>query len=315
MTIAAERSPERLLLERADELDSRRGAFPEGIVRAIAFETPDRLTEVNSWHGHIPFAFWLVEAQRPRTLVELGTHKGDSYCAFAQAVARLRLPTNCYAVDTWRGDEHAGFYGPDVFEELRHYHDPRYAAFSRLVRSTFDEAASQFSDRSIDLLHIDGMHSYEAVRHDFETWYPKLSSRAVVLFHDIDVRESDFGVWRLWEELTRKFHSFTFRHSHGLGVLVVGRDPSTVVGRLCRYSDAAAEQVRYFFAHLGTAIAIRSRRPRPWPKTKGNSNKRATKQPSTKERWSTRDARRTRSVVCRRGLDNNIPSTRSWKPR
>src|ERR1700688_856328 len=77
--------------------------FPEGIVRPIVFETPDRLTDVASWHGHIPFAFWVIDAMRPRVLVELGTHKGDSYCAFAQAVDRLRLSTVCYAIDTWSG--------------------------------------------------------------------------------------------------------------------------------------------------------------------------------------------------------------------
>src|SRR5271166_1160218 len=168
--------------------DPENTSFPVGVVRPIVFETPDRLTEIVSWHGHIPFAFWLIDAIRPRVLVELGTHKGDSYCAFAQAVDRLQLDTACYAIDTWRGDQHAGFYGEEVLAELRQYHDPRYGRFSRLMRSTFDDAVGEFADRSLDLLHVDGMHTYEAVKHDFETWRPKLSKRGVVVFHDIDVR-------------------------------------------------------------------------------------------------------------------------------
>jgi hypothetical protein len=48
----------------ADRYESRPEAFPEGIVRPIAFETPLRLTDINSWHGHIPFAFWIIEALR-----------------------------------------------------------------------------------------------------------------------------------------------------------------------------------------------------------------------------------------------------------
>ena len=71
--------------------------------------------------------------------------------------------------------QHVGFYGEEVYETLQRYHDKRYGAFSRLVRSTFDEAVGYFTDGSIDLLHIDGVHTYESVQHDFETWLPKLS--------------------------------------------------------------------------------------------------------------------------------------------
>src|SRR5215218_1689617 len=104
----------------------------------LVFDQPRRLSDVDSWHEHIPFAFFTVAALRPRVLVELGTWKGDSYCAFCQAVQTLGLPTQCYAVDTWEGDEHTGAYGPEILEELRAHHDPLYGSFSRLLRQTFD---------------------------------------------------------------------------------------------------------------------------------------------------------------------------------
>jgi hypothetical protein len=182
-----------------------------------------RLDVESGWHGHIPFAHWIIRTARPRSLVELGTHNGVSYSAFCEAVTREGLDSRCYAVDTWKGDDHAGIYDETVYWDLRSFHDSRYGAFSELLRCTFDEALPHFPDGSVDLLHIDGFHTYEAVSHDFEAWSAKLSDRAVVLFHDTNVLVGDFGVWRLWGELKKRFSTFEFLHSYGLGVLGFGR--------------------------------------------------------------------------------------------
>lgn len=172
------------------------------------------------WCGHLPFAAWLIRVLAPKIFVELGTHSGNSYFAFCQSVLEACAPTRCFAVDTWQGDEHAGNYDNEIFQQVSTHNQTHYAAFSGLLRMTFDEAAAYFSDNSIELLHIDGLHTYEAVRHDFETWRPKLAPGALVLFHDTNVRERGFGVWRLWEELCRANpEHLEFTHSHGLGVV------------------------------------------------------------------------------------------------
>jgi O-antigen biosynthesis protein len=216
------------------------------------FWTPERLGRPSAWWGHVPFAFWIVAKCRPRLLVELGTHYGVSYAAFCEAVSRLGLATKCYAVDSWEGDPHAGIYGDDVYVELRDFHDKHYAAFSRLVRQRFDEALDYFADGSIDLLHIDGFHTYEAVRHDFETWRPKLSDRAVVLFHDSNEKQSDFGVWRFLSELAQAAPTFEFLHSHGLGVVAVGAEVPDEVNQLCRLTEPhSISTIRERFSFLG----------------------------------------------------------------
>jgi len=198
-----------------------------------------------------------VDLLKPGVIVELGTQHGVSYCSFCQAVKELNLSTRCYAIDTWQGDPHSTPYGPEVFDDLRAHHDPRYGSFSRLIRRTFDEAVQHFRPGMIDLLHIDGYHTYEAVTHDFEGWLPKMSRVGVVLLHDINVREGDFGVWRLWDEVKTQYPHFAFAHGHGLGVLAVGRDCPKALQKLLETSGDDAARVRSFFFELGHRLTLR----------------------------------------------------------
>jgi Methyltransferase domain len=215
----------------------------------------------SGWIEHAPFAFWIVEAQQPRSLVELGTHSGYSYFAFNQVVRQLGLKTHCAAVDTWRGDEYAGFYEEGVFEAVKKYNDEHYSDQSELIRCTFDEAVGRFPDSSVDLLHIDGRHMYSDVVHDFESWRGKLSRRAVVLFHDTNVRVNNFGVHQLWRELSAQFPHFEFTHGHGLGVLGVGEEiPNPLRGLFdASRNDAQTAIIRDAYSRLGNSLSERYR--------------------------------------------------------
>ncbi|GAA3601152.1 hypothetical protein GCM10023078_30860 [Gibbsiella greigii] len=216
---------------------------------------PRKLTWPFGWCGHIPFVGWLIEEQRPRTIVELGTHSGNSYLAMCQSVLENAVGTKCYAVDTWMGDEHAGNYGEDVYNELFAYNQENYASFSNLMRMTFDEATNYFNDKSVDLLHIDGLHTYEAVKNDFDNWLPKMSDRGIVLFHDTNVHERNFGVWKLWEELCKQYPHFEFKHSHGLGVLFVGKESHTILSE--KLNAIAGDEILHdVFARLGELVTL-----------------------------------------------------------
>jgi len=225
---------------------------------------PHRRTAIESWQPHTPFASALVSLLKPSVFVELGTHMGDSYCAVCETISTRGLTTRCVAVDCWQGDDHAGEYGQEVLTELRDHHDPRYGSFSRLHQSYFDEAIHLFKDGEIDLLHIDGLHTAEAVRHDFETWRPKLSKGAVVLFHDTQVRDNDFGVYKVWAALSKDYPHFEFHHGNGLGVLLVGPSCPKPLVQLCALQGPTKQKLRDLYEALGAAVLFKGRSGRLW---------------------------------------------------
>lgn len=221
------------------------------------FLRPDLLEKPSAWVGHIPFAHWIIKVSRPRLLVELGTHAGVSYSAFCAAVAKEDTQTECFAVDTWTGDEHAGWYGNQIYDDLKTFNEQHYYRFSTLLKCTFDDALSSFEDKSIDILHIDGFHTYEAVSHDFTTWQSKLSDKAVVLFHDTNEHRKDFGVWKFWAEISQKYPSFEFLHSHGLGVLAYGQHAPSAIMELCSLKNEKEKtSIRERFNTFGSLWSI-----------------------------------------------------------
>jgi len=126
-------------------------------------------------------------------IVEVGSYLGASTCFLATG-ARLR-GGKVYAVDTWTNI--------DMPEEPRDTYDEFISNTRPLknwiipLRGLSTEVAYQF-DEEIDLLFVDGDHSYGAVRADLDAWLPKLKDGGVVAFHDYNWAE---GVRRAVREL------------------------------------------------------------------------------------------------------------------
>lgn len=182
------------------------------------------------WSGHRLFAYDYVVNENPGCIVELGSFYGCSSFAFLQAVKDYHLQTSFFAVDTWEGDsftEHD--YQEDVFGAYKKIQDGCYnSQNAHMLRMTFDEAAERFKNGSIDLLHIDGSHTYEDVKHDFYTWEKKISKCGAVFFHDIaeDLLDGEtLGSHTFWMELKKTFpYTFEFPFSFGLGVLFFDKE-------------------------------------------------------------------------------------------
>jgi hypothetical protein len=188
------------------------------------FSLPLKLP-ATAWSGHIPFLMTLIRLMRPKNYVELGVYMGSSLIAAATASQSFQVPMQLYGIDSWEGDIHTGHYeGDPIFSELKLYTNKMFRNVN-LIRSYFDDANTRFAPGSIDILHIDGLHTYDAVKGDFTKWLPKMAADGVVLFHDTCVTDSGFGVSRFWGELEGRFTTINFKHSFGLGVILL--DPTS----------------------------------------------------------------------------------------
>lgn len=214
------------------------------------------LTDINyyvesAWLGHAPFLRFLLREIKPDTFVELGTHNGFSYFVACQTIQELDISTKAFAIDHWAGDPHAGTFDHSVFINVREKNE-NYKSFSSLMKMRFSEALSKFDDYSIDLLHIDGFHTYSSVKEDFETWLPKMNKEGIILMHDIHVYRSDFGVYKFWNEIKSRYRTFEFLHSHGLGVVLLGgKSNSIYLDSLLASKTFEMSSLQGAFASLG----------------------------------------------------------------
>jgi predicted O-methyltransferase YrrM len=205
------------------------------------------------WIGHAPFLKFLIREIEPKVYVELGVHYGFSYFTACQSIKELNLSTKTYAVDTWQGDDHAGSLDNEVFDKVSSVNET-YEDFSTLLKMRFNEALDHVEDNTIDLLHIDGFHTYEAVKEDFESWLPKMSDNSVIIMHDIHVRFGTFGVHRYWDEIKSKYPTIEFTHGWGLGVVFIGDTNSDVLNIFKDLTDSDLMKVQGLFANLADRV-------------------------------------------------------------
>ncbi|MBR5515667.1 MAG: class I SAM-dependent methyltransferase [Clostridia bacterium] len=177
------------------------------------------------WSGHRYFAYDYTAYKKPAKIVELGSYYGCSAFSFLQALKDLNIDSEFYAIDTWEGDSFTTVdYTEKIYDKYKIINDSCFSAQkANMLRMTFDEAVSKFEDKSIDLLHIDGSHTYEDVKHDYLTWRSKVKENGVIFFHDIsddEVHGEKMGSHLFWQELSSEMpYTYSFPYSFGLGVL------------------------------------------------------------------------------------------------
>jgi predicted O-methyltransferase YrrM len=114
---------------------------------------------------------------------EIGSYIGASACCFAAEMKRAGYGT-VFCIDTWNNNAMSEG-SRDTYAEFRK-NTQKYVDFIVPVRGFSSEVAQRVASciSHVDLLFIDGDHSYDGVKADWNAYSPFLKPGSVVVFHD-----------------------------------------------------------------------------------------------------------------------------------
>jgi len=161
-------------------------------------------------HEHLETLRMLTVLTRPTSIVEIGTGRGDSTLAFAEGIAMngkghiisLDIKTQGIAIDTIWDEDLMGF-----------------VTFLQMDSLSF----AKKSTNMIDILFIDGLHTYKQVKQELELYRRYIEDEGFIILHDTNnfahpgvykavqefINNTEFGEWKFFE----------FYHCNGLTIL------------------------------------------------------------------------------------------------
>jgi len=168
----------------------------------------------------------IFQKQNPKYILEIGTANGGSLFCFGKLA---KDDATIISIDLPGGKFGGGYPEWKV---------PIYKAFTKknqklyLLRKdshsqeTLEEVKKILNGNQLDFLFIDGDHSYEGVKKDFEMYSPLVKKGGIIAFHDIvpGPKENVGGVPEFWEEIKRNFQTQEIvkdwnQNGYGLGVI------------------------------------------------------------------------------------------------
>ena len=167
--------------------------------------------------------------KKPKTVIEIGTAAGGTLFLLCKV---LDENSKIVSIDLPEGD-----FGGELYPNWK---KPIYHSFAKnkqellLIRDnsqnkeTLEKVKKLVGDK-IDLLIIDGDHTYPGVKKDFELYSQIVSQDGLIIFHDINQKIKNVEVWKLWNELKSKYETFeiiTFGEEKGFGIGIIYYKPT-----------------------------------------------------------------------------------------
>jgi len=178
----------------------------------------------NLGYGFIHYS--LIRNLKPKRVLCIGSAKG-----FIPVICGLACKDNKTGivdfVDAGYEKNHPKSWSGDGFwkkaDLKKHFSLSGVTGWIETYVMTTEEVGKMYPKRKYGYIYIDGDHSYEGARKDYELFWPRLEKGGFMVFHDVTVKEwgelKGFGVWKLWQEI-KSNHKIIFPlKQSGLGIL------------------------------------------------------------------------------------------------
>jgi len=151
----------------------------------------------------------IIKDQKPKYILEIGTANGGTLFLFTKiapddaTIISIDLPKGPFGggYPMWRSFLYQKFKKPNqkmiLLREDSH------------KKETLEELKKILNGNQLDFLFIDGDHSYEGVKKDFQMYGSLVKKGGIVAFHDIapkGVYELAGEVPRFWQEISKQFN-------------------------------------------------------------------------------------------------------------
>ena len=162
-----------------------------------------------------------VKAIKPKTIVEIGTCNGGTFFIWANLASELAITCDLN-ISKIRDELYSAFPPPDSkCNVISLAGDSHKQEFLETVKKALD-------GKQVDFLFIDGDHTEEGVRSDYNMYSPLVRSGGIIAFHDILEKQPtpNNQVYYFWEEIKKSTNTEEFVKDYsqtgfGIGIIHV----------------------------------------------------------------------------------------------
>ena len=159
-------------------------------------------------HHKVRFLVLLINFMKNKikSYLEIGVHNGCSMGYVLQSKYKI---DKCYGIDLFENTFYKDKLEKDyIYNNLQKLNKNGNEIILFKGNSCNKDIIQKFKNIKIDLIFIDGDHTYQGVKKDFLNYHPFLSNNGLMVFDDFNKANTNKGVYQFINELLKNINTY-----------------------------------------------------------------------------------------------------------